>query len=98
MKSTFGALAVLVGVLVGAEPGRAVVTGQIFGPGSASFPISVMPLENLGGDVEQVLNRRCLIGVFPWKFGGGESSIARVVAYLPEDEWEERPAPTAARA
>src|SRR5689334_7672244 len=31
-------------------PARAVVTGQIFGPGSQSFPIAVAPLKNLGGD------------------------------------------------
>jgi TolB protein len=28
----------------------AVVTGSIFGPGSESFPIAVLPLKNLGGD------------------------------------------------
>lgn len=58
MKSTFGALALLVGVLVGAGPGQAVVTGQIFGPGSASFPIAVMPLKNLGGDSSGALGQR----------------------------------------
>lgn len=48
------------------------------------FPHNIVHVENLGGDVEQVLNRRCLIGVFPWKFVGGEASIARVAAFLPE--------------
>jgi kynurenine formamidase len=48
------------------------------------FKKEILHVENLGGDVQQVLNRRCLIGVFPWKFVGGESSIARVVAFLEE--------------
>jgi kynurenine formamidase len=72
--------------------------GDLFVMHRVPFPHHILHVENLGGDVEQVLNRRCLIGVFPWKFVGGESSIARVVAFIPEDEWEERPAPTAARA
>jgi len=33
-----------------------------------------------------VLNRRCHIGVFPWRFEGGEASICRVVAFLPDEE------------
>jgi kynurenine formamidase len=32
-----------------------------------------------------VLNRRCQIGAFPWKFVGGEASICRIVAFI-EDE------------
>lgn len=31
-------------------PAQAVVTGQIFGPGSQSFPIAVVPPRNVGGD------------------------------------------------
>jgi kynurenine formamidase len=49
------------------------------------FKHHILHVENLGGDVEQVLNQRCLIGVFPWKFVGGEASIARVVAFVPDD-------------
>jgi TolB protein len=37
---------------------RAVVTGQIFGPGSESFPIAVVPLKNLGGDADGALGDR----------------------------------------
>jgi kynurenine formamidase len=48
------------------------------------FRHNILHVENLGGDVEQVLNRRCLIGVFPWRFVGGEASICRVVAFLEE--------------
>ncbi len=37
---------------LGAQPAGAVVTGQIFGPGSASFPIAVVPPRNAGGDAD----------------------------------------------
>ncbi|MFN8544608.1 MAG: Tol-Pal system beta propeller repeat protein TolB [Candidatus Binatia bacterium] len=40
----------LVVLLVG-RTASAVVTGAIYGPGSAAFPIAVLPLKNLGGDV-----------------------------------------------
>ena len=36
----------------------AVVTGSIFGPGSESFPIAVVPLKNLGGDADGSLGTR----------------------------------------
>lgn len=48
------------------------------------FRKEILHVENLGGDLDQVVNRRCLIGVFPWRFVGGESSIARVIAFLEE--------------
>jgi TolB protein len=43
---------VVVAVALGARPAPAVVTGQIFGPGSASFPIAVVPPRNGGGDAD----------------------------------------------
>jgi TolB protein len=36
----------------------AVVTGQIFGPGSQSFPIAVSPLKNVGGDTDGALGKQ----------------------------------------
>jgi kynurenine formamidase len=45
------------------------------------FNAGVVHVENVGGDIEQVLNRRCVIGCFPWKFVGGEASLCRVVAF-----------------
>ena len=51
-------LVALLLVLAGVAPARAVVTGQIFGPGSESFPIAVMPLKNLGGDTSGALGQR----------------------------------------
>lgn len=45
------------------------------------FPHGIIHVENIGGDVEQILNQRLLIGCFPWRFVDGESSICRVVAF-----------------
>ncbi|NLM42962.1 MAG: cyclase family protein [Clostridiales bacterium] len=44
-------------------------------------PYEAIHAENLGGDIDKVLNRRLIIGCFPWKFVGGESSICRIVAF-----------------
>jgi len=45
------------------------------------FPLDIIHAENLGGEIDMVLNRRMKIGCFPWKFVGGESCIARIVAF-----------------
>jgi hypothetical protein len=36
----------------------------------------------VGGDIENVLNTRCIIGAFPWKFEGGEACPCRIIAFL----------------
>jgi kynurenine formamidase len=46
------------------------------------FRAGICHVENLGGDIEQVLNRRCLIGAFPIPIEGGEASPCRVVAFV----------------
>ncbi len=46
------------------------------------FPQGIPHAENVGGDIDLVLDRRCVIGAFPWKFVGGEASICRIVAFL----------------
>lgn len=46
------------------------------------FPKEIVHVENLGGDIEQVLNKRCQIGVFPWRFRGGEAAMCRAVAFI----------------
>lgn len=46
------------------------------------FRQGIVHAENVGGDIDQVLNQRCLIGAFPWKFEGGEASICRIVAFV----------------
>jgi TolB protein len=53
-----GAVVLAAALAVGARATHAVVTGTIFGPGSASFPIAVMPLRNLGGDEGGTLGKR----------------------------------------
>jgi kynurenine formamidase len=45
------------------------------------FPQDIIHAENLGGDIAEILNRRLVIGCFPWRFVGGESSICRIVAF-----------------
>lgn len=45
------------------------------------FPEDIIHIENIGGDIEKVLGKRLIIGCYPWRFEGGESSICRVVAY-----------------
>ncbi len=44
------------------------------------FPHEIVHAENLGGEIEKVLNRRCIIVGAPFKFMGGESAYARVFA------------------
>jgi arylformamidase len=46
------------------------------------FPHDIIHMENLGGDIGQLLNKRVTLGCFPWKFRGGESAFARVVAFV----------------
>jgi len=46
------------------------------------FPHNILHVENIGGDIDKVLNVRCKIGAFPWRFVGGEASICRVVAFI----------------
>jgi TolB protein len=48
----------VVAMLWCATAAGAAVTGEIFGPGSESFPIAVMPLKNLGGDAGGALGTR----------------------------------------
>jgi kynurenine formamidase len=45
------------------------------------FPLDIIHAENLGGDIDKVLNRRMTIGCFPWRWEGGEGSICRIVAF-----------------
>ncbi len=45
-------------------------------------PHEIIHAENIGGDIDKLLNQRCVIGCFPWKFVGGESCISRIVAFV----------------
>jgi len=52
------------------------------------FPHGIIHAECVGGDIDLLLNRRVKIGCFPWRFVDGESSIARIVAFVEDDEFE----------
>jgi hypothetical protein len=44
-------------------------------------PYECIHAECLGGDIDQLSNKRCVIGCFPWRLVGGESCISRIVAF-----------------
>jgi len=48
------------------------------------FPFNCMHVENLGGDISapELQNRRLTIGIFPWKFRGGEAAFCRAIAFV----------------
>jgi len=49
------------------------------------FPRGVIHIENAGGEIDQVLDRRVMVGCFPWRFKGGEAAFCRFVAFVPEE-------------
>ena len=51
------------------------------GPSSICQPYECIHAECLGGDIDQLSNKRCVIGCFPWRLVGGESCISRIVAF-----------------
>ncbi len=42
--------------------------------------------ENVGGDIEMVVGKRCVISAFPTKWYMGDGSWVRIVAFIDEDE------------
>jgi arylformamidase len=55
---------------------------DIFVMHKVPFPSGVLHVENMGGDIDQALGQRCLIGAFPIPIEGGEASPCRVVAFI----------------
>jgi len=47
-----------------------------------AFQEGLIHAENVGGDITQVLNTRCIIGAFPWKYEGLESCPCRILAFF----------------
>jgi kynurenine formamidase len=47
-----------------------------------AFPAGCIHAENVGGNIDAVLNQRCVIGAFPWKFEGGEACPCRIIAFF----------------
>ena len=46
------------------------------------FPKGIYHVENVGGDVDRVLNQRLWVGCFPFRFKGGEAAFSRFVAFV----------------
>jgi kynurenine formamidase len=45
-----------------------------------AFQEGLLHAENLGGDIELVLGKRCVIGAFPWRYEGLEACPCRILA------------------
>jgi kynurenine formamidase len=67
------------------KSGRRVVA-DMFPFHSWAFQEKLLHAENLGGDIELMVNRRALIGAFPWRYEGLESCPCRIVAFLDAGE------------
>jgi kynurenine formamidase len=46
------------------------------------FPHDIIHIENLGGEIDKVLDQKIQFGCFPWRFQGGEAAFCRAVAFL----------------
>ena len=46
------------------------------------FPHDIVHIENLGGQIDEVLDQKVWFGCFPWRFQGGEAAFCRAVAWL----------------
>jgi kynurenine formamidase len=58
------------------------VTADLFPLHSWAFQEGLLHAENLGGDIEMVLGKRCVIGAFPWRYEGLEACPCRILAFL----------------
>ena len=61
--------------------GRA-VKSNIFPFHNYAFQEGLIHAENVGGDIERVLDQRCVIGAFPWRYGGLESCPCRIICFF----------------
>jgi len=43
-------------------------------------PWEIIHAENIGGEIDKVLNKRLILGTLPWKFRDGESAFCRCIA------------------
>lgn len=58
------------------------IESDIFPMHHLAFQEGCIHAENVGGDIESVLNRRAVIGAFPWKIEGGEACPCRIMAFF----------------
>jgi len=59
-----------------------VVKNDLFPFHNYAMQFNLLHAENVGGDIEKVLNRRAIIGAFPWKYEGLESCPCRIIAFF----------------
>jgi kynurenine formamidase len=59
-----------------------VVKNDLFPFHNYAMQYNLLHAENVGGDIEKVLNRRAIIGAFPWKYEGLESCPCRIIAFF----------------
>lgn len=52
------------------------------------FNHGIIHAECIGGDIDLLNGKRTKIGCFPWRFVDGESSIARIVSFVEDDEYD----------
>lgn len=63
------------------KPSGRIVKNNIFPFHNLAFQEGLIHAENVGGDIEKVLNTRAIIGAFPWKYDGLESCPCRIIAF-----------------
>lgn len=44
-------------------------------------PYEIIHVENIGGEIDKVLNKRLILATLPWKFQYGESAFCRCLAF-----------------
>lgn len=57
------------------------VTESIFPFHTYGFQEGLIHSENVGGDIEMMLNKRCVIGAFPWRYEGLEACPCRILCF-----------------
>jgi kynurenine formamidase len=62
------------------------VTEDVFPFHSYAFQEGLIHAENVGGDIELMLNQRAVIGAFPWRYEGLEACPCRIVCFKGMDE------------
>jgi len=62
------------------------VTADVFPFHNWAFQEGLLHAENLGGDIEMMLGKRCVIGAFPWRYEGLEGCPCRIVCFLDVDD------------
>jgi kynurenine formamidase len=61
------------------------VSADVFPFHNWAFQEGLLHAENLGGDIELMLGKRCVIGAFPWRYEGLESCPCRIICFLDTD-------------